>query len=142
MANELDEAMASQYTGNFLDASDLMKRGTVTLTISGVVAPGTEKDAGGKSIKPAILAFEKAKKRLILNKTNQKVIAMAHGSKASEWTGKSITLCVRWLEKAFGQFNVPVIRVVPPEGTELTFSMRSKYGAAESFAKPQRQPGE
>lgn len=142
MANDLDEAMASQYTGNFLDATDIMKRGTVTLTISGVVAPGSEKDATGKSIKPAIVSFEKAKKRLILNKTNQKVIAMAHGAKASEWAGKQITLCVRYLEKAFGQFNVPVIRVVPPEGMDLTFSMRSKYGSATSFAKPQREPGE
>lgn len=141
MANELDEAMASQYTGNFLDASDIMKRGTISLTISGVVAPGSERDASGKAIKPAIVSFEKAKKRLVLNKTNQKVIAMSHGSKASEWTGKQITLCVRYLAKAFGQSNVPVIRVVPPDGIPLPWGVRDKYGSEKPFG-PQRETSE
>ena len=126
--SSLDEAMASQFTGNFLDASDLMASGNITLEISDVVAPNAEKDAAGKVINKAIVAFKGAKKRLILNKTNAKVIAMAHGKKASEWTGKKLTLTVRFLETAFGQKNVPVIRVVPPEGTSLTFGMRSKYG--------------
>ena len=126
--SSLDEQMASQFTGNFLDASDLMANGNITLEISEVVAPNAEKDAAGKQINKAIVAFKGAKKRLILNKTNAKVIAMAHSKKASEWVGKKITLTVRFLETAFGQKNVPVIRVVPPEGTSLTFGMRSKYG--------------
>ncbi len=140
MSNDLDEQMASQFQGNFLDASDLMSSGDITLTISEVVAPGAERDATKKVIDKPIIAFEKAKKRLILNKTNAKVIAMAHGKKASQWAGKQITLTVRWLEKTFGQTNVPVIRVVPPEGTALTFGMRQKYGAAQSFTR--REPGE
>jgi len=133
MGTELDEAMASQFTGNFLDASDLMASGNITLTISDVVAPNVEKDSTGKTINKPILSFQGAKKRLILNKTNAKVISMAHSKKASEWTGKKITLTVRWLESAFGQKNVPVIRVVPPEGTALTFGMRQKYGREQPF---------
>ena len=142
MSNELDERMASQFEGAFLDASDIMGLGkNITLTICEVVPPNTEKDATKKMIDKPILQFEKAKKRLILNKTNAKVISMAHGNKASQWTGKSITLTVRWLREAFGQSNVPVIRVVPPEGTALTFGMRKKYGSEKPFA-PNREPGE
>jgi len=133
MATNLDESMRSQFEGNFLDASDIMASGDITLTIAGVVGPSAEKDAKGKEIDKAIVSFVGAKKRLILNKTNAKVIAMAHGTKASQWAGKQITLTVRWLEKAFGQFNVPVIRVVPPADKALTFGMRQKYGAAGPF---------
>ena len=137
MQANIDEAMASQFQGAFLDASDLMASGNITLAISDVVAPNAEKDATGKSIDKAIVSFSGAKKRLILNKTNAKVIAMAHGKKPSAWIGQKITLTVRWLEKAFGQSNVPVIRVVPPEGTALTFGMRTKYGREQPYAKPE-----
>lgn len=135
MTNDLDKAMQDQFTGNFLDASDLMARGEITLEISGVVAPNAEKDAAGKVINKGIIAFKGAKKRLILNKTNAKIIRLAHGDKASEWVGKKVTLCVRWLKEAFGQQNVPVIRIVPAEGTALTFGMRQKYGSATPWTK-------
>lgn len=140
MTNNIDERMAAQFEGNFLDSADLMAvNGNITLTISDVSAPGDEKDAKNKTIDRAILTFEKAKKRLILNKINAKIIAMEHGKKPSQWAGKKITLTVRWLEKAFGQTNVPVIRVVPPDGKALTFGMRKNFGAATSFAN--REPG-
>jgi hypothetical protein len=136
MQSNIDEAMAAQFQGNFLDASDLMKADQ-TVTISDVVGPNEEQDSQKKRIDKPILSFAGCKKRLILNKTNSKVIAMAHGKKASEWVGKKITLTVRWLEKAFGQTNVPVVRVVPPEGTALTFGMRQKYGSPKPFSPPQ-----
>lgn len=142
MTPDIDVQMADQFTGNFLDASDIMANGNITLTISDVVGPNVDKDATGKTINKAIVAFKGAKKRLILNKTNAKVISMAHGKKPSLWIGKQVTLTVRWLRTAFGQDNVPVVRVVPPDGTSLTFGMRSKYGAATSFAKQEREPGE
>lgn len=128
MQANIDEQMADQFQGNFLDASDLMASGNITLTISDVSAPGEERDGTDKVIDKAIIAFKGAKKRLILNKTNAKIIAMAHGKKPSLWPGKTITLTVRWLAKAFKQTNIPVIRVVPAEGTALTFGMRAKYG--------------
>lgn len=135
MANDLDEKMASQFQGNFLDASDIMALKQAKVTIETVVPPNTEKDSTGKMIDKAILSFVNRPKRLILNKTNAKIIKMSHGQ-PSEWAGKQITLTVRWLDKAFGQTNVPVIRVVPPDGVSMTFGMRKKYGAAESYSKP------
>ena len=132
-AKALDDAMRSAFEGNFLDATDILHRGDTTVTIESVSAPNTETDSQKKRIDKAIVAFAGCKKRLILNKTNAKIIGMHHGQKASEWVGKKITLTVRFLEKAFGQTNVPVIRVVPPPTSPLTFGMRSKYGAAKPF---------
>ncbi len=131
-AKSIDEGMRQQFEGNFLDALDIPKGG-ITVEIVDVVVPDAEKDKTGKTIDKGILAFKGAKKRLILNKVNSKIIALAHGKKASEWIGKSITLTVRYLKTAFGQSNVPVIRVVPDESHPLTFGMRKNYGAAEPY---------
>lgn len=131
---DLDERMASQFEGNFMDATDIMKAGDTTVTISDVSAPDQEKDATGKSINKAILTFAKAKKRLILNKTNCKVMAGLYGKKATEWIGKPVTLCVRYLETAFGQKNVPVIRIKPESEGNLPFGMRKRYGSPKPFA--------
>lgn len=130
---DLDRAVRERYEGAFIDASDIMASGDITLTIAGVIAPGAEKDASGKIIDKALVAFEKAKKRLVLNKINEKIIAMMHGNKASEWAGKQIRLTVRYLDKAFGQANVPVVRVVPGDDKPMTFSMRKKYGSATPY---------
>ena len=120
-----------QFTGNFLSAVDLDK--DVTVTIAAVTKPNEEKDASGKVIDKRVLTFTGAKKRLILNQINSKVIALLHGKKSADWVGKPITLTVRYLEKAFGQRNVPVIRVVPSEDHPLTFGMRKNYGSPTPF---------
>lgn len=123
------------FVGNFMDSSDIMDKGPVTVTIADVVAPNKEKDGSGKVINKAILSFEKASKRLIANKTNCKVIAMLYGNKPSLWIGKPITLGVRYLEKAFGQTNVPTVRVIPPDDKPLTFGMRRNFGSEKPFVK-------
>lgn len=125
---ELDDAMAGQFQGNFLDANDLIARGNITVTIEDVVPPNLERDACKKLIDKPILSFKSAKKRLILNKTNSKIISLIYGVKASAWIGQPITLTVRVIESAFGQKNLPVVRVVPPNESLLSFKMRSNYG--------------
>lgn len=131
---ELDSRMRAAFEGNFLDASDIMRSGNITLEIAGVTAPNDDKDATGKSIDKSILAFKGAKKRLILNKINLKIVASMLGNTASKWIGQKITLTVRYLDKAFGQRNVPVIRVVPDDMAKLTFGMRKNYGAEKPYA--------
>jgi len=128
----IDDAMRSMFEGNFLDASDIKSSGDFTVTIESVTAPGADKDATGKTIDKPILAFAKAKKRLIVNRTNAKILAMQLGKKASEWAGKQITLTVRYLDKAFGQRNVPVIRV-KADPSQLTFGMRKNYGSPTPY---------
>lgn len=48
----------------------------------------------GKSKKEqkVVLAFEKAKKRLVLNKTNSAAIKSHHGKQVADWYGKSVTV--------------------------------------------------
>jgi hypothetical protein len=128
---KLDAAMA-RFDGPYLESSDLTQR-MVTLTISGVIPPGVEKDKGGKgkTIDKPMICFEKAAKRLILGRTNERIIKAIHGKKASGWIGKAVTLCVRYLPEAFGQTNVPTIRVMPPSNVPLPFNCRKHFGEAE-----------
>lgn len=131
----IDRDMADVFQGNFMDASDIMGKGNVTVIIADVVAPKAEKDATGKLIDRAIIAFKSATKRLIANKTNLKIIASMYGNKPSEWVGKPVTLGVRYLEKAFGQANVPTVRVIPPADKPLTFGMRKHFGSETPFSR-------
>lgn len=130
----VDDGVRAQFEGDFLDATDI-PAGGFTVTIAAIVPPNTERDATKKVIDKTILAFDGARKRLILNKTNLKIIALMYGKKASDWVGKKVTLTVRYLEKAFGQTNVPVVRIVPAEDKPMTFGMRKNYGAAQPFHK-------
>jgi hypothetical protein len=123
---QLDAAMA-RFEGHFVESADLMSK-QVTLTIAGVVPPNTEADAKKKLINRPILSFNKTSKRLILGKTNERIIRAIHGPKASGWLGKAITLSVRYLPEAFGEKNVPTVRVVPPVGIPLPMNCRKHYG--------------
>lgn len=125
---DLDAEMRSAFEGNFIDATDLGGK-DLTVTIDGIVAPKKEKDATGKLIDKTIISFKGAKKRMIANKTNVKILAMLFGNKASDWLGKPVTLTTRYLAEAFGQRNVPVVRV-KCDTDKLTFGMRKKYGTA------------
>lgn len=123
-----------RFEGNFLDANDIRATGKdFCLEIASVVGPNTERDATKKLIDKWIVGFKGAKKRLIVNNLNAKIIVQWHGEKSREWIGKKITLTVRWLKAAFGEKNVPVIRVVPRSDGDLTFGMRRNYGQAFPF---------
>lgn len=142
MDKTLNEAMAEQFQGNFLDATDLIHKGNVVVTIADLVPPNRERDGAKKLIDKAILSFVGKQKRLVLNKGNAKTIKLQHGE-PDQWIGKKITLTVRLVD-AFGEKNLPVIRVVPPPDAMTTWSMRKKFGAEvpplkkEPDDKPQR----
>ena len=124
-------ALAERYEGNFLEGLDLVK--PFTLEIKEVIPAGKEKDARGKVIKDAIVTFTKAKKRLILNKTNWKLICAVHGKDESDWPGKKLTLQCRYLASFMGHDNVPCIRVIPPKGTPLPMSVHAWMGKPEPY---------
>jgi hypothetical protein len=129
--SDLDAAM-SKFEGNYIESSDLM-HGHATLTIAGVVPPNTDKDKDGKGklIDKPILSFERTTKRLIIGRTNERILKAIHGRKASGWIGKQITLGVRYLAEAFGEKNVPTIRIIPPADVPLPMSARNHFGTAE-----------
>lgn len=91
----------------FIGAHDLDKDFTVTIeSIKKEMVKGMD----GKEEMLVVARFEKAKKPMILNKTNMKIIAKNLESNFIEdWTGKSITLYAAKV-KAFGEF-VDAIRV-------------------------------
>lgn len=128
-AAELDRACDARYEGNFLQAQDLMQQPNgVEVVIDAVIPPNTEKDATNKPIKEMMLAFKGAKKRLVVGKTNFRIIASQHGRKPSGWIGKKIKIVVRYLDSAFKETNVPTIRVMPPDDLPLPMGCRKWFG--------------
>lgn len=122
------DAQMSRYEGDFLESADLMQSPPVTVVIEKVTPPMVEKDAAKKPIKHPILDLKGAKKRFVTGKTNERLIKAIHGKKASGWIGKSITLCVRYLPEAFGEKNVPTLRVQLPPGVAMPMQCRKFYG--------------
>lgn len=125
--------MAAAYKSNYINATDILPHGEVTLEITEVIAPNTVKSEDGKLINKGILAFKGATKKLIVQPTNHSVLKLLHGPKPSAWKGHKVTLIVRYLEKAFGQTNVPVVRVKTTDDKPLPFSVRKKYGSPVPF---------
>lgn len=144
MNSDVDKQVASQFTGNFMTALDILNRGHVSVTICDVVGPHVEKDATKKPIDKTILSFEGKQKRFICGNLSLALIVQQHGPKASQWVGKKILLTVTILDKCFGHKDVPVLRVVPHEGAVMTVGMRKNYGAERNGNKPvaEREPGE
>jgi hypothetical protein len=98
---------------DFLAADDLQPGKDVLVTIAGasiemVTSPNN------KTKQMICLSFEKAKKKLALNRTNGRAIAKIAGDTAVEkWTGIKICL-YRTTIKAFGDPQLPAIRVKAP----------------------------
>jgi hypothetical protein len=131
------------YEGHFLDALDLPEGVLVPVEIEAIVEPFAEKDAAGKPIKQAIVAFKGKKKRLILNKTNWRNLKAMFGRDHLQWIGQTITIQRRYLEasKAFGVQNTMAIRVVPPVGTPILRSAAAYMGQPKPYGqtRPKKQ---
>lgn len=124
----------TKIEGNFIESADLMQAGEVTLTIDRVSAPGTEKSSDGKPIPHPVVWFKGTGKGLVCNKTNQKNIKAEYGAKVEKWIGQTIVLRVNYLKKAFGEFNVPTIRVIPQK-VPIPFGARKFMGQQTPFDK-------
>jgi len=107
---------------------------SVTLIIKSVAEPYTVTDSRGVVVESPVVYFEKAKKGLVLNKTNERICRLLCGKRYADWNGKEITLGVRFVN-AFGERDVPVIRVVPPSGIPLPFGVRKWTGKERPSCK-------
>lgn len=121
------------YKGDFIESSDLMATAAVRLRIAEVFAPGTQKCATGRDIDRPVLTFVHVEKRWVVSKTNERLLKAIFGPKTTAWIGQDITLGVRYLREAFGERNVPTVRVIMPDGIPMPYAARKHYG----FATPE-----
>src|SRR5262245_17621948 len=77
------------YSGRFLAASDL--KGPVTATIERIEEE-TFEQTGKPARRKAVLYFRKARKPVILNKTNAITLAAAFGKDFRNWPGKDVLI--------------------------------------------------
>ena len=96
------------FDERFVGSWDFDGKESFTATISGVKVEEMADQNGTKLHKPVVY-FEKAKKGLVLNKTNAKTIAELYGNKTEQWKGKAIVLFATTCE-AFGK-QVECVRV-------------------------------
>lgn len=98
-----------------------------SLTIAKVIPPGAVKAADGTVIDRPIIEFEKAEKRFIVGKTNQRLITVHMGSKPEQWIGQRLTLFPvkgDW----FGVKDAIAVRVRVPEGSPNVSIKRAAMG--------------
>ena len=94
---------------NYIGAHDFQPNQELTITLD-TISNEMVKGQDGKDEQCIVAKIKGAKKPMILNKTNCKIIAKNLGTPyIEEWTGKSITLYVAKV-KAFGEY-VEAIRV-------------------------------
>lgn len=103
------------FPSKYLCGADLIEHGEVALTIQRVSMEDLQTRDGGKERKP-VVKFERAKKMLVLNKTNAMQIAELYGPETDGWAGKRVTLYAARVS-AFGKM-VDAVRVRPekPKG--------------------------
>jgi hypothetical protein len=110
---KFSEALPSKY----LSAPDIGKR-QVKLVMRNVE---TEQMNDGKNA--PVLYFTKARKGLVLNKTNGLIIAAAYGDEMTNWTGKEVilfTMKVQYKEKIVDAIRLEIplpTRTVAPAPT-------------------------
>lgn len=122
------------YTGNvtgmkqaskFLASEDLIGRGEIQLEITGVFEHQGETMQDGRKKDLFAIAFAKTPKRMVLNATNRRTLAMAFGADVSGWVGKKVQLYVQ-----DGVRN--------PAGGETVTGLRIKAKADPALLKAKR----
>lgn len=103
--------LSLMYPSDWLAAADL--KGDTPVTVESVKQEQLQMEDGSKTDK-WVLSFVGCTKRVVLNKTNAKLIASSTGERDGDnWVGKQITLYPTQC-RAFGE-TVPCIRVRAPK---------------------------
>ncbi|MEE9395216.1 MAG: hypothetical protein V3W41_22215 [Planctomycetota bacterium] len=81
------------YPSKYIAGADLVEKGgkDVTLVIQRLFIDDL-KCQGDKTERRAVIEFERAKKKFVVNKTNLSTIADLYGPETDDWKGKPITL--------------------------------------------------
>lgn len=106
----------SLYDREYVGAWELQGK-DVTVTIS-TVKGGELTAVGGRKSKKPIISFDGKEKKMIVNKTNAKIIAAMYGNIVEHWVGKRITLFVGMTRDPSTGGDIECLRVrptAPPE---------------------------
>ncbi|MCC6786062.1 MAG: hypothetical protein IT457_24680 [Planctomycetes bacterium] len=135
------------YPSEYVAAADLIEaqkktgRDGVTLTISAVEIEDLKTNRGTEK-KPVVRFREyegrNPSKRLVMNKTNARLIAKLYGHETSNWIGKRITLWPTQCE-CFGE-TVDCVRVMPhvPQGSPRDTEQAPAAQQAPRTARPRQ----
>jgi len=94
--------------GDFVGADGQYRE--FTLVISAVTMDELQLPGRSEHQSKVVLAFDGAKKRLVLNKTNSAAIKSHHGKHVKDWIGKSVTVFYNPAVK-FGRKTVGGVRI-------------------------------
>jgi hypothetical protein len=95
------------FPNDYIAAHDLRGK-DVTKTIKSVTVEKLRM-TGGRVEKKPVVQFSDTPKKLVLNKTNAKVVAAHHGTDTDKWAGKKVTLYPT--TTLFGKDTVDCVRV-------------------------------
>jgi len=125
----------------FIYADNLVKDGcwvSPTVTIEKVIPENTIRAANKRLVEKPTMKFKESDKMLVLNTTNESLLRLQFGSSDyTKWVGKKVTIEPRRIAEAFGETDVPVIRVALPEDIPVPFRLRRHMGKKLSGAVTQ-----
>jgi hypothetical protein len=131
MSDDVIEDLKIERDSRFLYAEDFRvgeEWKQFTLTIAKVHGRGEFQSADKKTLDGYSLSFGATDKVFVLNATNQSLLTAQYGGNAKDWIGKPVTLYPVELTQAFGQRNVPALRVRVASDTLVPFGARKHMG--------------
>jgi hypothetical protein len=101
--------MRDALPGRYLSGDDL--DGEVIVTIDRVVMESFRDPRTRQESRKPVMYFQRAKRGLIVNRTNWRTVADLYGDESDNWTGKRITLIPAMVD-AYGK-QTKAVRVRP-----------------------------
>ena len=106
--------MRDALPGRYLSGDDL--DGEVVVTIDRVVMESFRDPRTRVETRKPVMYFQRAKRGLIVNRTNWRTVADLYGDESDNWTGKRIVLVPAMVD-AYGK-QTKAVRVRPSRPTE------------------------
>jgi hypothetical protein len=106
--------MRDALPGRYLSGDDL--DGEVIVTIDRVVMESFRDPRTRVETRKPVMYFQRAKRGLIVNRTNWRTVADLYGDESDNWTGKRITLTPAMVD-AYGK-QTKAVRVRPVRPSE------------------------
>jgi hypothetical protein len=106
--------------------------GDVTVTIERVVLESFRDPKTRQEARKPVMYFQRAKRGLIVNRTNWRTIADLYGDESDNWTGKRITLFSLMVD-AYGR-QTKAVRVRPVRPAPLPATEPAETAAAAAVA--------